>query len=544
MDKSTAVILVKNVLERLNSADDRLFYIKGPITHSEREALELMLGQFQARGAAVAAKRRAPPAAPDAAPARPPSAPPEKAPPLALQVFDLAHPPEEVRLCMEFGGYACKAAVLDSRGAEESATVLEIGLAGRQDPTRSRELATSLYIDARGRLWLGQAAVEMSLEESAQGRRRRFDGIKHFLLEDKLDSKADPALNPTRFSVTLRELLLAYLAFFTWTVNRGLEALDLPLNLPRRFILPALAPQRRQAVEQEMRALLCAAAVLAESFDFDYDLEHGEPVLLHDFVLAARELRRMRPLSGCSLVTEAVEDAQAAAASRVSGIDAVNRLMMVIDAGAARVEWGLFLMEYDSADGAANTFLIDGSARSLDRGGDFIDRILGLYALYKGGITKAHAGYAAIRNRLALSISAYKEELFNAGVVNIPLGDELSVQVEREEFLATKPMGELARELADTQQEVLEAVTPLALESAPAGELLVALSGGCAGLPLFLGLTQGRLQVRGLRLERVPAVEHPLWLNSLQPELRALFARVAPVIGGARDDALTARHDD
>ena len=127
-------------------------------------------------------------------------------------------------------------------------------------------LTSSVFIDDKGLLWFGKAAVDYSMIAEDYGKRQRIDNIKHSLTEGGENEIVDPRFNPTDEVITYGDMVLAYLMFMTWTVNVCLEELDYPSNLPRRFAMPCLAGERKREVQHCLKQFLGVAQVLADTF--------------------------------------------------------------------------------------------------------------------------------------------------------------------------------------------------------------------------------------------------------------------------------------
>ena len=162
---------------------------------------------------------------------------------------------QDARVCLDFGTAMSKATlVVDGSGTEpEHIRVLPLGIPGNQEEISETMLISSVYIDNKGTLRFGKAAVDHSMPEGADGSRGRLDNIKRRLSEEGWDEQVNERFNPTDLSVSYGDMVLAYLSFLTWTINRCLVDLGYPHNMPRRFAVPCFPGEKRREVVHSVR---------------------------------------------------------------------------------------------------------------------------------------------------------------------------------------------------------------------------------------------------------------------------------------------------
>ena len=130
-------------------------------------------------------------------------------------------PPENIRLCLDFGTAMSKATLVSNGEAEddEEITVLRLGEYG--DDIEDFKLVSAVYIDDDGKLWFGKDAEEYCGRDAPDGSRQVMDNIKHWLSLGQVDAEVDGKFNPTDIPVTYADVILAYLTFLTWDDRQG-----------------------------------------------------------------------------------------------------------------------------------------------------------------------------------------------------------------------------------------------------------------------------------------------------------------------------------
>lgn len=282
MDQMIAKILLKNLLQRVETLDDGSRQLTGMLTNEELEALRMALAMLTDPPPVVPTPNVAVPPEPetDQEAMRPlpdfsertygKGEEQEETSPIEVQskahlsqveldlsALDLSAPPKNVRLCLDFGTAMSKATLVeeDEEYDTEKIVVLELGRYG--DLEDDYMLISSVYIDNSGLLWFGKNAVELSELETDKGTRQRMDNIKRRLSEGGLDSPVDPQFNPTDIPITYADMILAYITFLTWSVNKSLEGIkqsgEYQRNLSRRFAMPCLSGAQAREMSDLLR---------------------------------------------------------------------------------------------------------------------------------------------------------------------------------------------------------------------------------------------------------------------------------------------------
>ena len=448
-----------------------------------------------------------------------------------LDLSSLSLPPSAgIRLCLDFGTAMSKATLVQD-GEIEQIKVLELGKPGDQEEVSPVMLISSVYIDVEGRLWFGKKAVDRSLIGAADGTHQRLDNIKRRLSEDGLDEAVTERFNPTPTPVTYGDMVLAYLTFLTWAVNKSLAEMGHPANVQRRFAMPCLPNDKSRETAHRLRKLLGEAQILADTFTNSF--ENGIP--LTEFVAAVARLRSSP--RNYSFVAEDLTEPLGVAGALLSWKSRVDMLVMVVDVGAGTSDMSLYRILVDPTRDANQANEVVGSARGITEAGNYLDRILVEFILKKAGVSSGHPRWISTRAKLELNIRDYKETLFNDGFVFISVDGLDEIQIELDEFRNLDAVNRFGASLRDTMQQILESVDPSFVDwvqANPQRYLTVALTGGGASLPMVQELAKGTMMVNGKAVRLATALAFPMWLRDDYPDLEQDFARIAVSLGGAR----------
>ncbi|RLQ21561.1 hypothetical protein DWB85_12460 [Seongchinamella sediminis] len=547
MEAIEAKILLKNLLKRIRQVGDDEYELNGSLTDDEMAALKLALAVIDGTPVPAAAPVTAP-TAPAVAPLKPvpiftpePTPAPEIEEPveptpivpvfeLDTSVLSLPEPPEDRRLCLDFGTAMSKVALVRDATSErdyEDIEVLKLGVPGDQEEVSFTMLVSSVFIDGDGLLWFGQMAVERSrLEEG----RKRLDNIKHYLSVegDGLNSVVTGIFNPTEIEITYGDMVLAYLMFLTWTVNHCLEDIEEPRNLPRRFAMPCFNGAKSTDMAQRLGEMLGDAQILADTFFST--LQKGIP--LSTFVEAVSQLRNTERTY--SFLKEAITEPLGVAGSIMSWQKRVNSLVMVVDVGAGTSDFSLYRMHFDEKEGKSVALEVNNSSQGITEAGNYLDTLLRGLILKNAGVTSGHEHWVNILGSLELDLRDYKERLFQDGEVSVRLftGDLVSVMLD--DFMSLDQVRNFGDSLKACRDEILNRIDSSWIEGAPHGALGLALTGGGASLPMVRSLAEGTIEVHEKKLKLVQTKEFPTWLEEEYPDLEADYPRIAVSLGGAR----------
>ncbi len=552
MEKIEAKILFKNLLGRISTLDDGSKQLPGVLTDDEITALEIALALFTGPDGPVAGIAALPQPAPPAKPMHPipeydtptdageagtgaAAVAEDSHPKIDLDASTLAleAPPSDVRLCLDFGTAMSKATLVrDGEGdSSEEIHVLQLGIPGDQEEISDVMLISSVYIDNEGLLWFGNAAVNRSMLEAGDGSRQRLDNIKRRLSEDGWGEEVGSRFNPTEIKITYADMVLGYLMFLTWAVNSCLVDLKYPLNLSRRFAMPCLAGEKGRETAHRLRRLIGEAQVLADTFFTT--LKDGIP--LGVFMKTVKELRQQK--LAYPFVADNITEPLGVAGSFLSWESAIDHLVMVIDVGAGTSDLSLFRINFDPASGSHQAIEIQDSSRGLTEAGNHLDQILIELILSKSEVTSEDPLWVNIRSELTLQIRDFKETLFNAEYLFVTLMNGIEVELELEEFLSLDAVKAFGDSLMASMVEILESIDQSWVNwvrANPRRNLVVALTGGGAELPMVQNLAAQPLSINGHALPVVRALRVPKWLADMDANLEDDYPRVAVSLGGAR----------
>lgn len=551
MDSTTARIILANLRDRIEIGNDKKYRLSGVITQNELDALDYLLASKdvqtsfeleksddilsdQSRGITATTE---PPLPIQQFP------PCESEEPVSLNLTSVELPKinNNYRVCLDFGTAMSKATFVHDDDDFEDIHVLKLGIPGDQEQIDEIMLVSSVYIDIEGLLWFGQHAVEHA-EVAPEGKNSRIDNIKRALSEDNLDEPVSDTYNPTKYNITYEDVVLAYLTYFTWTVNRALNIdlsdLSVSPNFRRRFAMPCFPRPNARKVENKLKNLLGEAQILSDTFDSD--IHKGLP--LKRFLTAVKALRsekRDYKFIDCS-ITEPL----GVAGSLLSWNSSSDLLALVVDIGAGTSDFSLYRMNVVVNDRSIKSAAgeVDGSARGITEAGNHLDKILIALILRKSGVTASHPKYRNIIHDLERYIRLHKESLFGpASEASLTLYTGDPVDITLDEFLEEPAVKLFEKSLRTTMVEILESVDSTWVNwvcENPTRRLVIVLTGGGANLPMVKRLAEGTVTAHGLAVPVAAAKSFPDWLKTDYPDLEDHYSRIAVSLGGARKNTI------
>lgn len=555
MNHSTARLILSNLRERIEPSKDGLFRLEGVITKKEIEALDLMIADSsnESSGGAVTTGATSTQTGLEA------TSPTNESKldqalksfeddevVLDLSVFSLPESKNNYRVCLDFGTAMSKATfVSENEEADfEDIRVLRLGVPGNQEEVDEFMLISSIFIDAEGLIWFGQNAIERAHDAPEDGG-ARIDNIKRWLSEGNLSTAVEPTNNPTAFSITYEDLILAYLSFFTWAVNSSIKEaaaeFNVPKNFRRRFAMPCFPRANAKIVEHKLMELLGEAQIIADTFSGE--IHDGLPIA--KFLAAAQQVRSIK--RSYNFIEGSITEPLGVAGSLLSWKASHDSLALVVDIGAGTSDFSLYRLQLTAdEDGEVDksktiAMEVEGSARGITQAGNHLDRILKGFILSRASISSSHPKFTNIAYDLERNIRDYKEALFNTGSVFIVLYNDDSVEISLSEFLEHDAVKEFEVFLQKTQMDVLESVSPDFMNWVrvnPARSLIVVLTGGGASLPMAKKLAIGSVLVNGSLVSLAPAQAFPAWLQKDYPDLEDSYGRIAVSLGGARKNVI------
>lgn len=529
MNPTEAKILLQNLMKRIRQIDADRYKLSGLLTDDEFDALRLALSTLSAespvampvdQGLSVESE-----SAEDA-----PEAIREPAFELDTSVLELPHPPADRRVCLDFGTAMSKAVLVRDENDErdEEVEVLQLGRPGDQEEISETMLVSSVFIDTEGVLRFGESAVKRSRIDAQSGEHLRIDNIKRYLSEEGFHSIVPEKFNPAAIDITNGDMILAYLMFFTWAVNRCLEDLGEPRNMGRRFALPCLDEDKARHMAQTLESMIGEAQILADTFSDK--LPDG--MALGEFMRAVNELRKTK--KDFNFVQESLTEPLGVAGSLMSWHDDVNALVMVVDVGAGTSDFSLYKMKFDSTSGNSGSVEVANFRKGITEAGNHLDQLLRALILAKAGVDSSHEDWISIHSNLELDLRDYKERLFQEKEISVTLLNGKIVDVSLEQFLNLEQVMAFGESLKSCRNNIMHRIAPSFINSAPFGQLAVALTGGGATLPMVQGLAEGCMSVGDKEIKLTPTKKFPEWLNRDFPEMEDDYPRIAVALGGAR----------
>ena len=552
MEITAAKIILANLRERIEIGVDAKFRLPGIVTQKELDALEFVIsGQLDAPAPVSAQpivkadteQAKSPtPAVP--ATHEPEAVPePEAAVTLDLSTLSLTESDSAYRVCMDFGTAMSKATfVHDGEDDEmEEIQVLKLGIPGDQEQIDDVMLVSSVFIDAKGLLWFGQRAIEQA-QVAPEGSNSRMDNIKRALSEDNLGEPVSTTYNPTSHQITYEDIVLAYLAFFTWTINCALlndvDGSEVSGNFKRRFAMPCFPRPSARKVESKLKVLLGEAQILADTFKDE--IHQGLP--LSRFLSALNQLRAEK--RSYPFIEFSVTEPLGVAGSLLSWQTSQDSLALVVDIGAGTSDFSLYRLNVVvNDDGIKSTAgEVDGTARGITEAGNHLDQILLALILRKSGVDGSHPKYRNITHALERDIRFHKEALFSpAAEASLTLYTGDAVDVSLDEFLAEPAVRLFENSLRTTLTQILESAHPDWINwvrANPSRNLTIVLTGGGATLPMAKKLAEGTVTAHGVTIQVAAAKSFPEWLREDYPDLEDHYPRVAVSLGGARKNTI------
>ncbi|BDY07055.1 hypothetical protein [Ferrimonas sp. YFM] len=529
-------VLLKSLIKRFRKVEEDSYELRGTLTDDEMSALRLALNVLSSEEPSVTVEKQATfeldssNRTIDDTPKTQVEDQDSPSIEIDLSVLDLPEASEGHRLCLDFGTAMSKVTLVrDTSGGSdfEEIEVLTLGIPGDQEEISETMLISSVFIDQEGYLWFGKSAVDRSrLEKDG---RQRLDNIKRYLSEEGFSSIVSERFNPTSYSVTYGDMILANLMYLTWTANQCLAELGEPKNVIRRYAMPCLELSKSRDTAQLLGSMLGEAQILADTFS--NSMQDGIPInKFVEIVYAIREKRLNYPF-----IAEDITEPLGVAGSLISWTKSVNSLVMVIDVGAGTSDFSVFRMRYDENTKVSTALEVADSNEGITEAGNHLDNLLKGFILSKSEVDHTHEHWLNVLGNLELDLRDHKERLFLSGEVSVRLFTDELVTVTIDEFLALEQVKSFGRSLTECRDRILSRIDSSFTNGAPNGALGIALTGGGAELPMVKELAKGSVYVRGKELQLARAPAFPLWLQEEYPDLEEDYPRIAVSLGGARE---------
>lgn len=271
-------------------------------------------------------------------------------------------------------------------------------------------LVSSIFIDDDGKVWFGYSAVIMSQHQTDSSNRQRLDNIKRYLTEEGVNDEVSSMFNPTDIKITYEDMLLSYLACFSWAITASISKLGFRNNILRRFAMPCLDRAKKIKIEHKLRLLLAQSQVLADSFAERFN----SGIYLSELISVIGELRKTK--ISVDFIGDSVTEPLGVAGSLISWEDNVNSLVMVIDIGAGTSDCSLYRIKYNEQTKESAAFEVNGASRGITEAGNHLDKLLQALIIKKAGVGFSSPLYKNVIIALNINLREYKEYLFKDGL--------------------------------------------------------------------------------------------------------------------------------
>lgn len=535
MDKSAAVLLIENLLDRVELDSSVGKWRLGTLSSKEKSALEFALANLTGEALTSATppsdheeQKKSVEGAASTKPTTPEKIP---LPEVVLDVRSLERTQTEspeVTLCLDFGTAMSKAFAMHG-----SQTPIELAL-GMRAGGSGYPVGSSLFITDDGLMFFGPQAQKAG-DAAGESGRVRFDSPKARLSMGeqgeiyRINVGAD--VNPTDIPLSEGELISLYLGYLTDLATSELESQGYSRYVLRRFARPCWSEERNRWAEPLLRRMLAQAQVLADTF-------HGQWQMGISVAQAKVALSKLKELATVPdyLLDQGIPEPVAAAASLMLREEAQRELFMVIDVGAGTTDFGVFLLQHNPDNEICLTRIIPGTIEYLPEAGNRVDDLLKFFVLDSEGIDPGSPEGKHNKTFLDSRIRLYKETLFRDGIVEIPLANQTRVVVEREAFEKSPRVQAFSKRLKEKAEQVLSAAGDGYVDLLAKTDLKVVLTGGGAELPMVKDLATGVVEVRGRKILRKPTAVVPAWIEENYPQFSPQYPQLAVAIGGAAPD--------
>lgn len=380
-----------------------------------------------------------------------------------------------INLCLDFGTAFSKA----SAWTVDTNRPIPLSL-GEAAGYRGCSVPTTVLVTPDHRMYFGEDARQESHNIDVPA----FSDLKRYLTRQSVplgDVPLDDRNNPTRLSLSMREVISLYMGFLSHMSMAALGRFR-DAVVRRTFTMPVFSGRQGEHLKRELR--LCA--------DYGWRIQDDFAGVLDDGIDLKRVLRRLRQLRprAPSRRNDSVEIVEplAAIAARMATYsperEKGRRVSLVIDFGAGTVDFGLF------ASGLLGEHIgvhpIKRAQYSLPLGGNDIDA-----ALVKCVLDKArtpHGQRATLKEALQEQARELKEDLLAMSDDDpLPIADART-SLTRSEFLESPPLRRIEGRVRRALEERLEGIHSSWFELASTltrTGVSVFLTGGGATLPFL-----------------------------------------------------------
>lgn len=535
MTKDQAMAVVRSLLERI---DGQHHAFAGLVSPTDREAIGALL-ELATGGGVIEGSSTEPAAAP--APAKG----------VRLNADGLREPgePGGALLCLDFGTAKSKAFASHS----DALLPLPVGDLDHDLDGSLFAVASSVWIDESGLVFVGSEAIRRGELKAADGRRQRLDSLKQLVsqassLELLTHNTLSEAENPTGRGITPDDVITLYLGYLTDLATTALEKEGQSRYVMRRFSLPCWSPTHRQWSAPYLASLIGRAQLVADTFhgrwqdgiSVDEMLAVVAAARRHDEAalrwVASDESRAEHHMPRWGGVLEPL------AAGSASVWRSVGReLVFVVDIGAGTTDFAVFLVVQGQPQAPGHRAIpVAPIADAVRFAGDFVDDILLNQLLHRGHIDPTTTLGAQARASVRLSgLRRIKERLFFEGAIEVPLTHDIVVAIGKDELLRSTSIRDFETQLHTRIRRFLESIdrtfAPLF------ASVTLVLTGGSRDLPMIASLAgqQWSIHDAPVRFKLAPRI--PREFEKYGTSFAREYPQLAVAIGGASASVLDER---
>lgn len=465
----------------------------------------------------------------------------EQAEPVVEPTFNIdltalsCSPKEDYVVCIDFGTAKSKAFAARLHPDEDAEEIdgFELGL-GKLDGDLDRAVYTvssSLWISNGGLLYAGSNAFRNSAGAS-EG--ERLDSIKQQLSQTNyqltLNRPLPASVNPTSVKLTYADAMCFYFAYLTDLIGQALEQSKQSRYTRRRFTIPAWQDSQRRWANDELKKLLKRAQIVADTFRSRWSA--GIPAAEAKWVIeeASKHDKELDNLLDPALnnFELGISEPMAAGSGRIHIDRSTRSLVLIVDVGAGTTDFGLFLVNHEKR----TAFPIEPCSAAVRMAGDQIDSLLTEHILTKaGGYLEPHMKELISRELRLSGLRRNKETLFTRGTLTLRLVTGMPVTVDRDEFLQTPGVLNLAQVIENDLQEFLSKVD--ASFSPVAEQPTMLLTGGGADIPFIRALLSKRWALAGMSVTFKAAKQVPDAVTIYDIDFQREYPQLAVAMGGA-----------
>ena len=526
--------LVRSLVQRWDADPHRL---AGLISQAERDAIWSLVENGEIA-----------PTTPNEAPA-PPRVKAIEINRTAMERKEVDH--QEITLCFDFGTARSKAFAVAGNGDPDNVDLVDIPLGDLDADVDGSvyAISSSVWINETGLVFVGSEAIRRSQSTAHLGTSRvRIDSLKHLVSlaaaeEFVTQHQLSQAANPTTVSLTLDHVLTLFLAYLTDLATSYLQTEHQGRYVRRRFSLPCWPPEHRTWSTPYLAARLAAAQIVADTFTGQWAGGIPAAVVKEGVVQAIASASAAQYLMDQSpeLPTKrskrwaGILEPLAAGSTRVWRAKNSKEVVLVLDVGAGTTDLALFWVVQlyrDTSNIGNRAFPLTSQGKAIRVAGNHLDNILVDELIKRARLDRVDGERKLAEASLRLAgVRRLKEELFNNEVVRHKMGNDLTVEVSLEEFLALSDVEKFRDELEENVRTFLRTVDR-SWDGVQA--IYLVLTGGGCDLPMVTRLAGMSVRVGEggtVPLKATPRV--PSFLSAYGEELSREYPQLAVAMGGA-----------